>query len=234
MFKTEFPIERLHSRLENVSVFRRGLPTLVELHKPKFGRVFRAVLSNNSVSKGMMETSEDEEILGRCFKRGWLHATVDQYEIRYIFTTPLHQWFVEYYLGNAVAKSTRINEDLPAFAINVIRQFSCVILSTERQMVGASSIQRPPEARYQDEFYRCCHKCCNGCLISFPEFGDGSGRVEFYIPCNEWGVGLLRDGDGLESYLSRFTGRGAYARMKFSDYIILDFRRTEPRDRHPG
>jgi hypothetical protein len=234
IFKTQFPIGRLHSCLENASAFRRGLPTPMELHKPKIARVFRVVLSKNSVSKEMMKTSEDEETLGRCFKRGWLHATMHQYETRYIFTTPLHRWFVEYHLGNAVTKSTPINQNLPAFAVNVIRQFSRVILSTERQIVGASSIQRPPEAQYQDEFYRCCHKYSNGSLISFPEFGDASGRAYFYIPCNQWGVELLRDGDGLEGHSSRFTGQGAYAKMNFSDYIILDFRRTEPRDRHPG
>jgi len=182
----------------------------------------------------MLEAEEDRKTLEHCFKMGWLHATVGQHETRYIFTTPLHQWFVEYYLGTKVADSTPIDQELPDFAINVIRRFSHVILSTKREIVGTSNLQRPPEAQYQDEFYRCCHEYSNGSLISFPEFGNASGKVDFYIPCNQWGVGLLRDGDRLENHSSRFTGQGAYAKMNFSDHIILDFRTKQPRDAHPG
>jgi hypothetical protein len=234
IFKTQFPIETLHSCLENVNVFRRGLPSLLELQEPKHARVFRAVLRNNSVSKEMLGDEEDKKALENCFKMGWLHATVGQDGIRYIFTTPLHQWFIEYHLGTKVADSTPINRDLPDFAFDVIRGFSRTILSTKRQIVGTSNVQRPPEAQYQDEFYRCCHKYSNGSLISFPEFGNASGKVDFYIPCNRWGVELLRDGDRLEEHSSRFTGTGAYAKMNFDDYIILDFRTKELRDAHPG
>jgi hypothetical protein len=233
IFKTQLPLEALWSGLLNVGVFRRGLPSHKELQEPQNARVFRAVLVNNSVTKEMVEPS-DQEALDHCFKSGWLHATGHQDRSWHIFTTPLHQWFVEYYLGTTVAKSTPIKQDLPAFAISVIRQFSRTMLSTEREIVGASSIQRPPEAQFQDEFYRGCHEYSNGSLISFPEFGDASGRVDFYIPCNQWGVELLRDGDRLESHSSRFTGQGAYAKMKFNDYIILDFRTIPPRDPHPG
>jgi hypothetical protein len=233
IFKTQLPVEELWSGLLNVGVFRRGLPSRRNLQEPQNARVFRAVLLNHSVTTEMVEPS-DREALDHCFKRGWLHATGHQDETWYIFTTPLHQWFVEYHLGNAVAKSTPISQDLPAFAISVIRQFSRRILSTERQIVGASSIQRPPEAQYQDEFYRCCHTYSNGSLISFPEFGDPSGRIDFYIPCNQWGVELLRNGNRLESHSSRFTGQGAYAKMNFKDYILLDFRTDQPHKRHPG
>jgi hypothetical protein len=234
IFKTQFSIEKLHSRLENVTVFTRGLPLLLELHQPNNARVFRAVLCNNSVSTQMLEDEEDKKALENCFKMGWLHATVDQDEVRYIFTSPLHQWFVEYHLGTKVADSTPINQDLLDFAMDVIRRFSRNILSTERQIVGTSTLQRPPEAQYQDEFYRCCHENSNGSLITFPEFGNASGKVDFYIPRNRWGVELLRDGDRLEEHSSRFTGTGAYAKMNFDDYIILDFRTKKLRDPHPG
>ena len=214
-------------------MFKRGLPSREELQEPQNARVFRAVLVNNSVTRNMVEPS-DRVTLDHCFKMGWLHATTSNYETRYIFTTPLHQWFVEYYLGTEMAMSAPINQDLLAFAINVIRQFSCVIPSTERQIVDASNIQRPPEAQYHDQFYRYCHKYSNGSLISFPEFGDASGRVDLYIPCNQWGVELLHDGSRLEDDSSRFTGQGAYAKMKFSDYILLDFRTDQPQAKNPG
>jgi len=64
--------------------------------------------------------------------------------------------------------------------------------------------------------------------------GNASGRVDFYIPVKKWGVELLRDGDRLENHSSRFTGTGAYAKMEFEDYIILDFRTTSPQKPHPG
>jgi len=55
------------------------------------------------------ETYEDKEpqlqnekdALKLCFRNGWLHATTDKNDIPvYIFATPLHKGFVEYYLGN--------------------------------------------------------------------------------------------------------------------------------------
>jgi hypothetical protein len=126
-----------------------------------------------------------------------------------------------------------MDQDLLAFAINVIQLFSPRQLSSERT-VGASDLQRPPEAQFQDEFYRCCHTYSNGSLISFPEFGGIGGRIDFYIPLKKWGVELLRDGDRLNGHSSRFIGKGAYAEMEFSDYIILDFRTKTVKKAHPG
>ncbi|KIM26927.1 hypothetical protein M408DRAFT_24950 [Serendipita vermifera MAFF 305830] len=141
--------------------------------------------------------------------------------------------FVEYYLGNQAIGSTLIKEhSLSDFAINVIRLFSHLQLSSPRR-VSASNTHRPPEARFQDEFYRCCLDYSNGSLISFPGSGYENGRVDLYIPQKEWGLRLLRDGDTLENSSSRFAGPGAYAKMTFNDYIILDFRQTQPQESYP-
>jgi hypothetical protein len=209
-------------------------------------RVLRAVISNNSVKEKDFDSKEDEEALTLCFQRGWLQATLDEYYTSYVFATPLHQWFVEYYLGTELAGSTPIaDQDLPNFAINVIRRLSPKNLSPQeihyyhkpissQEQIGASDKLRPREARFQDEFYRCCHEYANGSLISFPEFGYASGKVHLYIPCREWGVELLRDGDSLEDYSSRFIGQGAYPKMKFSDYITLDFSTEQPQKKDSG
>lgn len=147
--------------------------------------------------------------------------------------TSLHQGFVEYYLGNQAIGSTLIKDhSLSDFAINVIRLFSHLQLSSPRR-VSASNTHRPPEARFQDEFYRCCLDYSNGSLISFPWSGYENGRVDLYIPQKEWGLRLLRDGDTLENSSSRFAGPGAYAKMTFNDYIILDFRQTQPQESYP-
>jgi hypothetical protein len=180
----------------------------------------------------MLDTNEDRETLQYCFKAGWLHATNDRGKTLYVFTTCLHQLFIEYFLGTRTEEPTAITDsDLPTFAINVIKCFTPRSLSS-RRTIGPSNIQRPPEAQFQDEFYRCCHQYTNGFLITFPEFGGANGRIDFYVPSKKWGVELLRDGDGLENHSSRFIGQGAYAKMDFEDYITLDFRTSTPRKKH--
>jgi hypothetical protein len=120
------------------------------------------------------------------------------------------------------------------FMINVIRRFSRQILSAERT-IGPGCVQRPPEAQFQDEFYRCCREYSKRGLLPFPEFGTAKGRVDFYIPARGWGVELLRDGDRLERHVGRFSDTGIYhTTLPLSDYIILDFRKTRPKRAHPG
>ncbi|KIM32923.1 hypothetical protein M408DRAFT_313176 [Serendipita vermifera MAFF 305830] len=233
IFHSQFPISELWLDLDKSSRFRRGLPSLNELQSPKIARVLRAVLSNNHVTKEMMESPDDKQALRQCFEMGWLHATVYQWDTMYIFTTSLHQWFVEYYLGNRVLDPNPINDQpLSEFAINVIRLFSHLRLSSPRK-VGASDTHRPPATRFQDEFYRCCLKYSNGSLISFPHLENARGRIDYYIPQKKWGIELLGDGDRLETHSSRFTGSGAYAEMDFTDCITLDFQ-NKPQKTHLG
>jgi hypothetical protein len=176
----------------------------------------------------------DQSALTDCWKTGFLHSTTHQYKNLYTFATPLHRWFVEYMLSKWVPSTAFITEqDLFTFANNVIRNFSSQRLSSPRT-IGASDIQRPPEAKFQDEFYRCCHISSHGSLITFPEFRNENGSMELYIPLAEWGVELLRDGKGLENHSSRFKGHGAYAGMNIKDYIILDFRTTQPEKEYSG
>jgi len=117
--------------------------------------------------------------------------------------------------------------------VAVIRLFSPQTLATSRR-IGAGFIQHPPEAQYQDEFYRCSRQYSKGSLLTFPEYGTQSGRVDFYIPSKKWAIELLRDGDRLEQHSSRFLPSGAYgATMTMSDHIILDFRNNFPKIPHP-
>jgi len=226
----------LWSGLDNGSIFRRGLPFFEDLQRPEIARVFRLVLSNNSIASNSLEKKDDKALM-ECFRGGWLHAIqspLSGLPIQYVFTTPLHRLFVEYHLGIRTVDSTPIAEQtLFAFAVKVIRGFSFLRLSSKR-MVGASDTQRLPEAQFQDEFYRCCAQSSNGSLITFPEFGNATGRIDFYIPCRMWGVEVLRNGEGLANHSSHFLGSATYAQMSFDDYIMLDFRETKPRVKHPG
>jgi len=45
-------------------------------------------------------------------------------------------------------------------------------------------------------------------------------------------VELLQEGDRLAQHSGRFSGNGPYTSLDFSDYIILDWRTTHPRDTH--
>lgn len=47
------------------------------------------------------------------------------------------------------------------FALEVIAGFSPRLLSSD-QRIGPGYIQRPPEARYQDEFHRTCFAYSKG------------------------------------------------------------------------
>lgn len=103
-FWTQFPIKRLWDRLEGTSVFKRGVPKTTQLQEPATARVFRRVLCYHAVNKQMFESKEDQDALEQCWKLGWLYAT--QELPNYIFATPLHKWFVEYYLGMTALHTT--------------------------------------------------------------------------------------------------------------------------------
>lgn len=231
-FQSQFPIWELWACLNSTRLFRSGLPTTDELRdEPDTARIFHAVLSNCYVTKKMMDSPADELAFDRCFKSGWLHATRDQEEDRYVFATSLHRWYIEYYLGEKLSDPTSIKDKtLYDFVIQVVQRFSRHQLSSPRN-VGASHTQRPPEAQFQDEFYRCSREYSKGSIVSFPEFG-GVGR--FYISHKKWGIELLGDGHGLEGHSTHFTSLGPYAKMGLADHIILDFRKSQPWKAHPN
>ncbi|KAG8834581.1 hypothetical protein FRC17_008250 [Serendipita sp. 399] len=231
-FHEEFPVKALWDRLESGSRFRRGLPMLGELQDVNIARVFRTALSNNHVMEELLETSEDIQILQVCFRSGWLHAISQDNKSVFVFTTELHREFVEYHLGKDIIPPDLIGDNLLLFSLDVIRRFGRLQLSNPRT-IGLSALQRPPEAQYRDEFYRCCYLHTNGALLSFPGYGNVSGRTDFYIPRKKWGIELLRDGDRLEQHSGRFSDQSAYAKdFDVSDHIILDFRVRIPKKPH--
>jgi hypothetical protein len=227
-FQSHFPLETLWGTLKTTSIFGRGLPYPDDLQQPSVAEVFRAVLRDKSVLESTFTSQENKAALKKCFRKGWLHAVEDHDHTRYIFPTHLHFWFVEYYLGTRLMASFTTTDTLREFAVNVIKLFSPQSFTTPRKIGTAE--QRRPEAQYQDEWYRCCHTFAKGSLITFPEFGNKSGRIDFYIPAKKWGVALLRDGDNIGGHLARFEGSGAYAGFGLDDYIVLDFRTRQPQN----
>jgi hypothetical protein len=230
-------------RLGSTGVFSRGLPLDEALQSSATAGVFSAVLSKNVITEADFRTSsEKSDALQQCFRNGWLHAdkfvTNSRVDTGYFFPSSLHRWYVEWKLWGNVSQENfqgaRFHADsLLELMIDVIRLFSPQLLSAERRL-GPGCIQRPPEAQYQDELYRCCHALSEGSLVTFPEFGTAKGRVDFYIPAKRWGIELLRDGNRLASHWGRFSAKGSYrTTISLTDYIIVDCRTTRPLEGHP-
>jgi hypothetical protein len=219
----------------------RGLPRNKHLQKRAIARILSKALCDGSIIVESEHTiGEDAMTLRRCFHGGWLHAdkllsnTHNGEETVYTFSSPLHRWFVEWKLCNTAPTIPFESNSILRLALDVIARFCPRLLSAERR-IGPGCIQRPPEAQYQDEFYRSCHAYSSGLLITFPEFGTGKGRVDFYIPSRQWGVELLREGNRLKQHSEsgRFSQSGSYGTtLPLSDHIILDCRKTWPRDPH--
>jgi hypothetical protein len=224
-----------HFEIPAAGIFRRGLPSDDDLKAPAVARVFLSVLRTGFVSDIDFTNGDDTGALQKCFHKGWLHT--DKFVnngIKYFFPSSLHRWYVEWKLWGIADETSFDCADILELVINVISIFSPRVLSTPRE-IGPGRVQRLPEARYQDEFYRCCHTYSKNSLITFPEFGTAKGRVDFYIPAKQWGVELLRDGSQLAQHCGRFSSpTGSYGTtLPLSDYIILDYRTTFPRVSHP-
>jgi hypothetical protein len=235
--KTVGPRDLLKRLEASATIFTRGLPENKDLQKPAIAGIFSNVLRNGVVTQHQFTVAE-QDVLQECCHQGWLHTdklidTEQLDEVGYFFATSFHRWFVEWKLYDTVPAIPFETGNLLQFVVSVISNFSPRLLSTERR-IGPGCIQRRPEAQYQDEFYRCCHKCSNGSLVTFPEFGTAKGRVDFYVPAKAWGVELVRDGDRLAQHSGRFSSSGSYGTtLPLSDYIILDCRTTYPALEHP-
>src|SRR2546423_14087874 len=96
----------------------------------------------------------------------------------------------------------------------VLRKFSRSNLRLSHTgRLGASGQVRPPEAQFQDEWYRVCNSLLgHGFAISSEWSQSGNGRIDFRIVGPDWGIELLRDGDRLAGHWNRVRDKGAYHR----------------------
>lgn len=124
----------------------------------------------------------------------------------------------------------------------VIRKFSRRSLY-ERGKMAIVAQPRPPEALYQDEFYRAFKDLLgNHVAISSEWARPNSGRIDFRVVEPGWGVELLKDGDRLLEHCQRFQEGGIYYPWISSgwlkDWLILDCTQRTPRKfgmfNHPG
>ncbi len=131
--------------------------------------------------------------------------------------------------------------DLLSFVKATVTRLRPSQLTGSDRRVGASN-HRPPEAQYQEEYFRCVHEVTDGNVGISPEYataaGTRAGRIDFFIPSKKWGIELTRDGSKLAEHASRFAGDGAYGQWlqtsDMLDYVLLDFRNATPTQPHPG
>jgi hypothetical protein len=106
--------------------------------------------------------------------------------------------------------------------------------SRDGRRLGPSGKPRPPEAAFQDEFYRCYwNEVGPGVGICSEWAGTTEGRIDFHIVEPGWGIELLRDGDRIIDHCKRFHHNGAYyswiQSSLIKDWLILDCRHSDPR-----
>jgi len=60
--------------------------------------------------------------------------------------------------------------------------------------------------------------------------GSKQGRLDFFLPEEEWGIEFPCDGKNLQEHANRFGSNGAYSRsIGMTDYILVDCRLDHPR-----
>jgi hypothetical protein len=225
-FVENIPMSYLLKSVENGhGVSRRGLPQRTHLQDAGVADIFRTVLHRGQISaQGSVMPA-----LCKCYRWGWLHSVISAGVPRYFFASTWHKRYVECLL---YGHNGGISEgSVFAFVEQVILKFSPRSLTT--RVIG-SSTQTIPEAQFQDEFYHASLAHTNG-VMSFPEFGNKHGRIDFFIPSKKWGIELLRNGDRINTHIKRFT-KGEYGKWisdgVLKDYVIIDFRTNTPRDSH--
>ena len=118
----------------------------------------------------------------------------------------------------------------------VIREFKSTRLKSNGKRLGSGALPRPVEAQYQDEFYRACYVLLGNIYLSSEWSGEEkSSRVDFLVKSQKWAIECVGDGDRLEEYISRFQVGGRYRGWidsgDIKQYILLDFRKSQPRKR---
>jgi len=224
------PLEKFYNELSQSGGWTRGLPTSRDLQTTGVADMFCHLLQNGSI-----EGTSPSDVIQFCHKSGWIHSTpVTISDQVYVFPSPLHRLYMEWKL--LPSSTTAPYDTLLDISIAVIQAFQPSQLSCPPRRIGDAGADRPPEAAYQDEFYRSLFQVTGGCVRISSEYssakGTRSGCIDFFIPSKKWGIGLLRDGNNIQEHWSRFLEHDAYGKwLEFSDmmdYIVLDFRSTRP------
>ena len=221
--------------------FARGLPNSKQLSlRPDVCRVFRRLLESGS----MTESTDDQAAIQYCHRHGWIYAKDflrPDVPPSYVFSSPLHH--------AALSWRLQARDNLPKFetpyalSLQVLANFKPSQMHLPIRRANGGSADLPPEAQYQDEYYRSLLAITCGNVRITPEFASArgakvAGHIDFLIPGVKWGIEITRQGDRLNNHASRFEAGGAYNEWledgDMTDYVLLDCRTTIPRTSHPS
>ena len=110
MFLEKVSLHDLCKQL-TTSAFQEGLPKDKDLQDPSIAHIFSVVLHNGFVIKSNSTSEDDWDALQSCFCNGWLRTDTlrdigQPEEVSFAFASPLHRWFVEWKLSNAIPEIT--------------------------------------------------------------------------------------------------------------------------------
>ncbi|KAF8440171.1 hypothetical protein BGX38DRAFT_1206255 [Terfezia claveryi] len=180
----------------------------------------------------------------RAHRKGWIHSVSLGNErsgsLTNVLPSQLHEWYISLMLFTPCEQLSQpaLGITTLELALLAIRHFQPSALRAPAR-IGPSTIHRPHEAIFQDEFYRGCHVASKGKILATPECGTKRGRIEFFVPSLKWGFELLRNGHRLQAHADRFrqeegcSSGGAYGSWVtegiMDNYLLLDFRDNMPR-----
>ncbi len=146
--------------------------------------MFRRLLEFGRVT----ESSDDhwQAAIQYCHRNGWIYAedALEPGPQSYMFSSPLHH----------AALSWRLPRDnLPQFgtayalSLQVLANFKPSQMELPIRRVNSGSADLPPEAQYQDEYYRSLLAITCGNVCISPEFASArgakvAGHIDFFIP----------------------------------------------------
>jgi len=220
--------------------FKHGLPEYHELLAwPNVVALFRNLLKYGAVDR----KGDEDEAICKCHHHGWIHAdqTADQALMHYTLPSPLH----------SVSLSWRLEptNDMPHFTSLFDLAFDAIFKFKPSQLylliccVSPRSMEKIPEAQYQDKFYCSVISATFGNVCLSPKFASArrthvAGCIDFFIPVVKWGIKLTQDGNLLNEHSFHFAESGAYgAWLKLgdmADYILLDCCTSIPQKLFPS
>ncbi|KAA8895073.1 hypothetical protein FN846DRAFT_971411 [Sphaerosporella brunnea] len=145
------------------------------------------------------------------------HTTGDLAQVVYIFPTHIHR---RYFERLVLPMAFPFSYDGPkSVVIGAIKRFSRQsLLSAGR--IGPGAMIRPAEAQYQDELYRTCYELLGGVHLTSEWAGSSTGRIDFQIKSQHWGIEIVRDGLNLQEHLDRFELGGVYGPLISSGEVV--------------
>jgi len=239
MFHDNHPPSKIGSEFPLASG-GRALPECPELSKdPIMTAMFRLLLRDGQISED--DHPKFRDAIQKAHKLGYIYAKeLSPVKQGFVLPTPMHTAALSWVL---IPSEVKLPSNLLDLVFEVVGRFKYSQLMQPLRRAGdnAGATSGPPEAQYQDEFYRALHDYTKGGVRISPEFATAAGaskagRIDFFIANKKWGIEITREGKKLQEHSDCFGAYGAYGHWintgEMLDYILLDCRNTVPVKHH--